>query len=71
MTDISEEYKKMLRELNEELCSSKQPGEFNTLEYAEANDMTRDRARYILDNGVRDKKLTRRTLGSTVYFKAV
>jgi hypothetical protein len=36
MTDISEEYKKMLRQLHEESHPEKQPGEFTISEYANA-----------------------------------
>ena len=59
MTDISEEYKKMLRELNAALQPERQDGEFTINEYAVANDYTRDKARAILEAAERAGKLTK------------
>ena len=40
MTDISEEYKQMLRQLHDTTHPERQPGEFTIPEYAGANGMT-------------------------------
>jgi hypothetical protein len=59
MSDISEEYKKMLQELQSELCPDRQPGEFTVFEYMTANHITREKATGILERGVTAGKLER------------
>ena len=72
MNDISEEYRKMLQELNKELDPQPESDEFSTGKYAEANKpMTRDVAHYLLENGVKAGKLTRRIIKNVVYYKKV
>ena len=60
-----------LRQLNKELNPQPAADEFTTYQYAGANTMTRDVAHYLLENGVRSGKLTRRTIKATVYYKKV
>jgi hypothetical protein len=71
MTDISEEYRKMLQELNAELNPTPNPDEFTAYQYAEANQMTYDKAKGILNRAIRDKKITRRTIGGKMYYTKV
>ena len=46
-----------LRSLNSELQSEIQPGEFTIVDFANANNLTRDKARGKLERGVKNKKL--------------
>ena len=53
MSDISEEYKEMLRQLHAEAHPERQPGEFTTREFMEANadkNMTYKEAGYELES---------------------
>ena len=66
-----EDLQSELRRLNDELNPTPAADEFTTSQYADANTMTRDVAHYLLENGVRSGKLTRRTIKATVYYKKV
>jgi hypothetical protein len=60
-----------LRRLNETLNPTPKPGEFTAYQYAEANHMTYDRAKGILNRAIRDKKITRRMIGGKMYYTAI
>lgn len=60
-----------LQNLNLELNPSPEPDEFSINQYAGANALTREKARGILDRGVREKKLTVRKIGNHSYYSRV
>ena len=71
MTITENDLTAALRALNDELNPSPEDGEFTCINYAAANNMTRDKAKYILEKGVKDRKVTRRVINNTVYYKKV
>jgi hypothetical protein len=62
-----------LRRLNEELNPSPETGEFTIIQYAAAQlpPLTRERAKTILENGVKDGKISKRKIYNKVYYKKV
>lgn len=76
MIDISEEYKKMLRELRASTHPEREEGEFTIAEYAEANGLTVTKAGaellYLYDSG-KIHKPPKRYIGShmTVVYKYI
>jgi len=52
MTITEDDLANELRQLHEELCPARQPGDFTPMEYAQANGITRDKAIGILRRAV-------------------
>lgn len=71
MTITEEDLTAALRQLNEELNSSPSKDEFTINQFAEANGFTRGKVRGILNQGVKDGKLTMRKIGQLLYFRKV